>query len=74
VEDAERGMGFDMAQFLSPLSCNAYGYLRDAHPEVFSYDSQISFNYFGRFFTETEQDFTPLPVLAMPGSPRALLS
>lgn len=73
VEDAERGMGFDMAQFLSPLSCNAYGYLRDAHPEVFTYDSQISFNYFGRFFTETEQDFTPLPVLAMPGNIPELL-
>ena len=73
VEDAERGMGFDMARFLSPLSCNAFGYLREAHPGVFAYDSQISFNYFGRFFTEAEQDFTPLPVLAMPGSIPELL-
>lgn len=73
VEDAERGMGFDMERFLSPLSCNAYGYLREAHPEAFAYDSQISFNYFGRFFTETVQDFTPLPVLAMPGNIPELL-
>lgn len=73
VEDAEQGMDFDMGRFLSPLSCNAYGYLRDAHPEVFTYDSQISFNYFGRFFTETGQDFTPLPVLAMPGNIPELL-
>jgi amino acid adenylation domain-containing protein len=73
VEDAEQGMDFDMGRFLSPLSCNAYGYLRDAYPEVFTYDSQISFNYFGRFFTETGQDFTPLPVLAMPGNIPELL-
>ncbi len=65
-EDA--ALGYDPDAHFTPGSCTAYGYLRQAHPDVFRYDSQISFNYLGMLSVTADAVCCALPALALPGA------
>lgn len=58
----------------TPLSCNAYGYLRLRDPDRFAVRPQVGFNYLGaRTGEETAGQVVPLLSLAAPGDISELL-
>ena len=58
----------------TPLSCNAFGYLREREPDRFDARPQVGLNYFGaRTEEKTEGDVVPLLSLAAPGDIAELL-
>ncbi len=71
--DADAALGFDPDEHFTPGNCTAYGYLRQAHPDVFRYESQISLNYLGRLRTGSDGVCRVLPALGLPGAIPELL-
>ncbi|WP_325643383.1 non-ribosomal peptide synthetase, partial [Humidesulfovibrio sp.] len=72
--EVDEGVRAFVRDAFTPLSCNAYGYLRQRDPDRFGARPQVGFNYLGvREEEQTEGDVVPLLSLAAPGDISELL-